>query len=548
MAFNSNGEVSYLVLDSLSHGSKYGLEIIEYISQKTGGNYIMKKPTLYSCLTRMEKKGYLSSSFWSESEMGGKRHYYTITNAGKAALEELEAEFANASFDSLAEDDEPEQKAEVKEEDKTIVLQQDNMFNLTAKQPVEEKPTPQEPQNGVLDNQIDIFSLQTEQEPENKDKKEYYQSILEQEPVRDDAVLLNENEHLTTAQEEQNKKLFDTSSELKKYRKKKSFSENQIEMAVVYEKEEDQEIQRQRIEQLKASMLSARQNRVQEPETPSQSQPSNFTFKEEKLEETAPAPVHDDAIFITSRYTDDEIPVQKKIAPTNIEIDVTDSNLPAPKRDTNLEPTYRDMMSKLFERKKEKEQTVKVAQTPKKAEKAETPVYNAGTIDSFVDYNSLKKYYAGHGIEFKEYTKTSVERVHNTNLLLLISSAILLLLSGIGSIVIFGILAGAKVLNASTNFLFYTVPLLFLVYTCFCLIKWKLYPSRKAGLTYTALQNWAIFALTTAIILVVNIICGMQAEAMANYLTSLFLPILGMFLAFPCNFHLKRFLFKRYAK
>ena len=79
MAFNSNGQIQYLVLDSLAHGSKYGLEIIEFISQKTGGNYIMKKPTLYSCLTRMEKKGLVSSSYWGESEFGGKRHYYTIT-------------------------------------------------------------------------------------------------------------------------------------------------------------------------------------------------------------------------------------------------------------------------------------------------------------------------------------------------------------------------------------------------------------------------------------------------------------------------------------
>ena len=98
MAFNSNGQVQYLVLDSLKEGSKYGLEIIEYISKKTGGNYIMKKPTLYSCLTRMEKKGYVSSSFWGESELGGKRHYYSITSSGKNTLEELEKDFANANY------------------------------------------------------------------------------------------------------------------------------------------------------------------------------------------------------------------------------------------------------------------------------------------------------------------------------------------------------------------------------------------------------------------------------------------------------------------
>ena len=83
----SSGQNTYLILDSLNDGSKYGLEIIEYISKKSGGNYIMKKPSLYSSLTRMEKKGLISSSFWGESELGGKRHYYSITSTGKKEYE-----------------------------------------------------------------------------------------------------------------------------------------------------------------------------------------------------------------------------------------------------------------------------------------------------------------------------------------------------------------------------------------------------------------------------------------------------------------------------
>ena len=98
MAFSSNGQISYLVLDSLSSGSKYGLEIIEYISQKTNGGFVMKKPTLYSCLTRMEKKGLVSSSFWGESELGGKRHYYSITQAGRENLAELAKQLDGEDF------------------------------------------------------------------------------------------------------------------------------------------------------------------------------------------------------------------------------------------------------------------------------------------------------------------------------------------------------------------------------------------------------------------------------------------------------------------
>ena len=42
MAFNSNGQVQYLILDSLADGSKYGLEIIEFIAKNSNGVYILK--------------------------------------------------------------------------------------------------------------------------------------------------------------------------------------------------------------------------------------------------------------------------------------------------------------------------------------------------------------------------------------------------------------------------------------------------------------------------------------------------------------------------
>ena len=137
MAFNSNGQISYLVLDSLSSGSKYGLEIIEYISKKTGGTYIMKKPTLYSCLTRMEKKGLVSSSYWGESELGGKRHYYSITSSGKETLEELSKLFANSSFES------EEKIEETSVEEKPTFLHQGNIFDMVKEEKVEQKKEPE---------------------------------------------------------------------------------------------------------------------------------------------------------------------------------------------------------------------------------------------------------------------------------------------------------------------------------------------------------------------------------------------------------------------
>lgn len=625
MAFNSNGQIQFLVLDSLSHGSKYGLEIIEFISQRTGGNYIMKKPTLYSCLTRMEKKGLVSSSYWGESEFGGKRHYYTITNDGKKVLEQLAPEFEDMQFNTEKETSEEtistsnvsdnavlsEYKStdqESMKEDKPIFLQQDSIFNIVKSEENKNSQTISTQQTNeddeVVENQMDFFSYQPEQtetvdnetetfsfgnsvenidaqtdsnsteelnentQDQDYEKIQYYQNILEtnsypQQPeteeIKDDAKLLDEDEKLTLTpfQEEQNRRLYDTSSELKKYRKKKSFSENQIEMSVVYENAEDREIQKARIEQLKQSMLNARQNgfdNIQQPATFEKSQTnknssqtgidSGFSYRKEEISEDVVSGEEerkDDAIFITNpRIDESQIPIQKKITPPNIEVNIYDDNLPAPKRDSNLEPTYKDMMAKLFERKKEKKQVEYIPQTEESQ--------NYSDMESFADYGTLKKYYAGHGIDFKEYKKTSVERNHNTNLLKFISSAILLLLAGVGCGVLYGILSAVGLTKAETNFMYYTLPILFLVYFIYTLIVYKVSINKKAVLIYNSIINWAVFVLASIVVLVINIICGMQYETMGEFLTTLLVPILGLLIAFPVNYYIKKFIYKKFAK
>ena len=137
MAFSSNGQISYYVLESLANGSKYGLEIIEHISKKTNGGYIMKKPTLYSCLTRMEKKGLVSSSYWGESELGGKRHYYSITSEGRQSLAELEKQLPAEELTQVSQKTEEtplvveeQTPTQTENEEKPTYLQQDNLFDL----------------------------------------------------------------------------------------------------------------------------------------------------------------------------------------------------------------------------------------------------------------------------------------------------------------------------------------------------------------------------------------------------------------------------------
>lgn len=98
----NGSQINKLILQALIDGDQYGLEIIKKIEDLTNGEMIIKQPSLYSSLSRMEKKGFVSS-FWQDSDIGGRRHYYSLTNLGKKEL---------AKFDTSPNDSVKEQETE----------------------------------------------------------------------------------------------------------------------------------------------------------------------------------------------------------------------------------------------------------------------------------------------------------------------------------------------------------------------------------------------------------------------------------------------------
>ena len=206
----------------------------------------------------------------------------------------------------------------------------------------------------------------------------------------------------------------------------------------------------------------------------------------------------------------------------------------------SLEPSYRDILSKVFERKKERTNL----STPPRTETIQE--YQAP--QNFGDYSSLKKHYQTNGIDFKEYKKSNVNRRYNTNLLQLINSVVLFVLSGLSSAILFWIISATGNLKSSTNFMYYTFPIIFAVYAIYSLIKFKCFSSKKAAIKLNEATNWIVFLLVTLIIVIVNTICGMQAELMAKYLTSLLLPVVNVLILFPIHFYCKKFLYSKYSR
>ena len=99
------GHINTIILRSLYDGDKYGYDIINEIEKKSGGLYTLKQPTLYSALKRLEALKYVES-YYGDYSNGGRRKYFSLTDAGRAITERnlSEWEYSRTIIDSLISD------------------------------------------------------------------------------------------------------------------------------------------------------------------------------------------------------------------------------------------------------------------------------------------------------------------------------------------------------------------------------------------------------------------------------------------------------------
>lgn len=166
----SRGFVNNIILESLLSGDKYGYEIIKEVEEKSNGKIILKQPSLYSSLKRFETKGFITS-YWGDSDIGGRRHYYTITEVGKNYFNKgnKEKDFNLDDEDELETNQNVEQigfESQEKSEEKELITDTENeeydVFSLlenTKKEEVVEQqktePVVKQKENTI---QVDMFT------------------------------------------------------------------------------------------------------------------------------------------------------------------------------------------------------------------------------------------------------------------------------------------------------------------------------------------------------------------------------------------------------
>jgi PadR family transcriptional regulator PadR len=78
---------SMLVLGVLKQGASYGYDIVRTMNEQAAGAFTWQEGTVYPVLHKLERKG-LVQSHWQEGPTGRRRKYYSLTLAGRTALQD----------------------------------------------------------------------------------------------------------------------------------------------------------------------------------------------------------------------------------------------------------------------------------------------------------------------------------------------------------------------------------------------------------------------------------------------------------------------------
>ena len=161
------GHIDTIILKTLFDGDKYGYEILDDVAKKSRGLYELKQPTLYSCLKRLESQG-LISSYWVDSEIGGKRHYYKLTDLGIETYKSNQSDWLRSRqiIDNLIWEEVPEEN--------NVNYNVDELSNKEQKDELGDSlsPAPNQEANNKEDVQVVSWDTDNSEPASNKEQSE----------------------------------------------------------------------------------------------------------------------------------------------------------------------------------------------------------------------------------------------------------------------------------------------------------------------------------------------------------------------------------------
>lgn len=517
MIFNEipRGHLPTIILSTLFDGDKYGYEIVKAIEQKTNGKISIKQPSLYSSLRRLEEQN-LISSYWLDSELGGKRHYYRLTDIGKKQAEEWQKQLIDnqntikSAFEDKNTSTISDEILNDTNDNLNIILEQANMFEIPTHDNINEEKVEE---NNLLDN-FSIFD-------DHKDNNPITEEI--------NSNLSSNNNNIIPS--------FNVKSELNKYiKERRSFIDSVKDCDETYTPKIkdtciiDEDTRLSINNDISKEFSSSNEAKVQYSPLytqedidkffnnnyarKSESNSINFEVQNEKTESKK-----DDAVFITESTDPDSIPKVRKIEPAVFEhinnktTTINNSEEISHIEDHKLNSPNIQENNEIF--------------TPKQTIQQEEKVYSYET-----DFNKLKNtYITKHGESSPELTNTNFPLNKKANL---ICNSITSMLVIIESLILYFCfeknIAFMHLLIPALSTLPILLNLFFVSYRTFDTIK-----------LYKFCQ--CISIIIVMLIFAFNMIFGMTLKNIADYSSSFILPSLAI-LTIPLSLLIKHLVYK----
>lgn len=514
------GKLSSIILSALSQGDKYGFEIISEIEKQTNGMVVIKQPSLYSSLKRMEDQD-LISSYWMDSEIGGRRHYYRLTDYGKKQLEQWKSDFdITSEFCNAQKSNAPEKQKE------PTFLQQENLFDMpNDKQEEKPQPKPFEDDAVLLKNdsfiQYNLF-----EQPTGVTQPNFDSPLKESKTqIESKSTTLPKPIETEDSPKEEASSNYDIFAELDLFRNSnKSFAGS---MSNTKPKEDyhtgtlksfmGDSFAMQNLDNSFISNISYQDTTDDHKEF----QPkideimNDVDLDEEKSSLVSSTTNSADAKLITERYSEEELPKVKKIDPPVIDVFATSKKAEI-KFDTKPN-SYDEKIGELYNKNNQNATAEEI-----------TPL----TISN---YTNLKKYFDEQKIAFRTYTKSDENKTTQTSLVSdykfsLIRLGLTFLSLILSLLISFVCIKKLSYIPSAALALYVVPPILYLIYAGFVLIDKSKNKDRKVLLMETSKMQLiikiSICIVLSILIYVFNLLGGLNGSNFNDYTNTMIVPFI----------------------